>query len=142
MKVANCCQVPSIAHKTCYRAQCYKTANAFAKSAGLTASRFSVAFQSRLGKEPWMQPYTDKEIERLARGGVRKLLVICPAFVTDCLETLEEIGMRGKEIFLKAGGSEFQLIPCLNTHPKWVSAVSDLVAPFVTASQDLAVHPR
>lgn len=129
LKVANCCEVPSVAHNTCYRAQCFKTTRAFAQAAGLPADRYSIAFQSRLGRDPWMQPYTDKEFERLAKSGVKHLAVICPAFVTDCLETLEEIGMRGREIFLGAGGSSFTLIPCLNEHPSWISAVLELVKP-------------
>jgi ferrochelatase len=93
--------------------------------AGVT--KYSVAFQSRLGKDPWLKPYTDHELVRLARDGVRKLLVICPAFVSDCLETLEEIGMRGRETFLGAGGAEFTLIPCLNDHPAWIDALENMI---------------
>ena len=104
MKAANCCDTPSPAHKTCYRSQCFKTVKAFVRETQLPEERYSVAFQSRLGREPWMQPYTDIEIERLARSGVKRLAVICPAFVSDCLETLEEIGIRGRELFLAAGG--------------------------------------
>ena len=133
LKVPNCCEVPSVAHETCYRAQCYKTTRAFASAAGLPREKFSVAFQSRLGRDPWMQPYTDKEFERLARSGVKRLAVICPAFVTDCLETLEEIGMRGRETFLSAGGESFTLIPCLNETPEWISAVIELAKPFLSA---------
>ena len=92
--------------------------------------KYSVAFQSRLGKEPWLQPYTDRELVRLAQDGVKKLLVICPAFVADCLETLEEIGMRGRETFLQAGGQEFTLIPCLNDHPRWIDALENMVTRF------------
>jgi len=125
LKKENCCAVSSPAHATCYRAQCFKTVEAFVQKAGIT--RYSVAFQSRLGKDPWLTPYTDKEIERLAKAGVQKLLVICPAFVADCLETIEEIGMRGREIFLSAGGREFSLIPCLNDHPQWISALESIV---------------
>jgi protoporphyrin/coproporphyrin ferrochelatase len=91
------------------------------------STKHSIAFQSRLGRDPWMQPYTDKEIEHLARSGVKRLLVICPAFVSDCLETLEEIGMRGRESFLRAGGKEFTLIPCLNEHPRWIDALENMV---------------
>jgi ferrochelatase len=127
MKVKNCCEVPSPAHATCYRAQCLKTVRAFVANCGVPSGQFSVAFQSRLGREPWMQPYTDKEIERLARAGVKRLLVICPAFVSDCLETLEEIGMRGRELFLHAGGQELTLIPCLNEHARWIDALQRMV---------------
>ncbi|HWN97467.1 MAG TPA: ferrochelatase, partial [Methylomirabilota bacterium] len=127
MKVKDCCEVPSPAHATCYRAQCLKTMQAFAAQAGVPSSKHSIAFQSRLGRDPWMQPYTDKEIERLAHTGVKRLLVICPAFVSDCLETLEEIGMRGREAFLHAGGKELTVIPCLNEHPRWIDALQRMV---------------
>jgi len=86
-----------------------------------------VSFQSRLGRDPWLKPYTDFEFVRLAENGVKKLLVICPAFVSDCLETLEEIAMRGREIFIDAGGKEFALIPCMNEHPRWLDALEKLV---------------
>ena len=127
----NCCEVASVAHRTCYRVQCFKTVEAFVKRAGVT--RYSVAFQSRLGREPWLQPYTDQELVRLAKDGIKKLLVMCPAFVADCLETLEEIGMRGRETFLQAGGSQFDMIPCLNSHPQWIAALEKMVARFQTA---------
>ncbi len=130
LKTENCCEHPNPAHKTCYRAHCFKTARAFAQEAKLTEGKHSVAFQSRLGREPWMKPYTDVELARLAQAGVRRLAVICPAFVADCLETLEEIGMRGREIFLKNGGREFTLIPCLNEHPAWIHALERMVDEF------------
>jgi ferrochelatase len=130
LRVENCCQRPSQAQETCYRIQCFKTAEAFAKKAGVI--KYSIAFQSRLGREPWLQPYTDRELVRLAQDGVKKLLVICPAFVADCLETLEEIGMRGRETFLQAGGKEFTLIPCLNDHPRWIDALENMLSRFQT----------
>jgi ferrochelatase len=123
----DCCETPSPAHRTCYRAQCFATVRAFAEKAGLPAGKCSVAFQSRLGRDPWLKPYTDHELVRLAGAGVKKLLVICPAFVSDCLETLEEIAMRGRETFVEAGGSEFALIPCMNEHPRWLEALEQLV---------------
>jgi len=119
----NCCEVASPAHATCYRAQCYQTTKVFAEKAGLPRGKYSVSFQSRLGKDPWLKPYTDFELERLAKEGVKKLLVICPAFVSDCLETIEEIGIRGRESFMQAGGKEFDQIPCLNEHPLWIDAL-------------------
>jgi len=134
LKVANCCEAPSPAHQTCYRAQCFKTAREFARGGAISPDRYSISFQSRLGRDPWMQPYTDSELVRLAKSGVRKLAVMCPAFVADCLETLEEIGMRGREIFLQAGGGEMRVIPCLNTQPGWISAVIDLVTPYLGES--------
>ena len=137
LTVENCCQVDSPAHRTCYRAQCYKTVAAFVKMAG--AKNFSVAFQSRLGRDPWLRPYTDEELKRLAASGVKRLLVICPAFVADCLETLEEINMRGRATFLEAGGREFVQIPCLNEHPLWMEALEGMVRkswPDLAASQN------
>jgi ferrochelatase len=130
LAAGNCCEVASPAHATCYRAQCFKTVDAFVKRTGLPSSKYSIAFQSRLGRHPWLKPYTDLELPKLAANGVRKLLVICPAFVSDCLETLEEIGMRARETFLEAGGTEFALIPCLNEHPLWLDALRKMVERF------------
>lgn len=141
LKLANCCEVASPAHATCYRAQCFKTVEAFVTRAGVT--KYSVAFQSRLGKDPWLRPYTDQELVRLFKDGVKRLLVICPAFVSDCLETIEEIGMRGRDLFLEAGGTDFSLIPCLNDHPAWIGALERMVADafvrFQPASEAVAV---
>ncbi len=123
----DCCSTPSPAHATCYRHQAYQTTAAFAKAANLPNERYSVAFQSRLGRDPWLTPYTDHEIRRLAESGVRKLGVICPSFVSDCLETLEEIGIRGKEAFLESGGEAFELIPCLNDNPAWIETLAGLI---------------
>jgi ferrochelatase len=126
----NCCEIASLAHATCYRAQCFKTVAAFVKLAGVPAGKFSVSFQSRLGKDPWLKPYTDFELAELPKRGVKKLLVVCPAFVSDCLETLEEIGIRGRETFLQAGGREFAQIPCLNGHPLWIAALEKMAKGF------------
>ncbi|MFA7345590.1 MAG: ferrochelatase [Terrimicrobiaceae bacterium] len=127
LAVAGCCETPSAAHRTCYRAQCFATVRAFVGVAGVPAEKYSVSFQSRLGSEPWLRPYTDFEFARLAGSGVKKILVICPAFVSDCLETLEEIAIRGRQVFLAAGGREFALIPCLNRHPRWIDALEKMV---------------
>jgi protoporphyrin/coproporphyrin ferrochelatase len=126
----NCCTTANPAHATCYRAQCFKTVADFVQLAGVPEVKYSIAFQSRLGRTPWLRPYTDQELPRLAQSGKRKLLVMCPAFVSDCLETLEEIGLRGREAFLAAGGTEFALIPCLNEHPLWLSALEKMVRRF------------
>jgi ferrochelatase len=123
----DCCETPSAAHRTCYRAQCFATVRAFVETAGVPAHKYSISFQSRLGRDPWLKPYTDFEFTRLAKEGVRKMLVICPAFVSDCLETLEEIAMRGRDIFMEAGGSEFAMIPCMNEHPRWLDALEKMV---------------
>jgi protoporphyrin/coproporphyrin ferrochelatase len=130
LTVPNCCETTSPAHATCYRAQCLKTVAAFVKQVGVPGEKFSVSFQSRLGKDPWLRPYTDFELAELPKRGVQKLLVICPAFVADCLETLEEIAIRGRETFLSAGGKEFAQIPCLNEHPEWVAALEKMANAF------------
>lgn len=124
----DCCSRPSPAHATCYRHQCFQTVRGFVERTELTPTQYSISFQSRLGRDPWLKPYTDHELLRLAQNGVRRLLVICPAFVADCLETLEEIGLRGRESFRNAGGSDLTLIPCLNTHPRWIDALQSLVS--------------
>lgn len=130
LSTPDCCRRPGPAHATCYRHQCLRTMEAFIDNAGLPREKCSHAFQSRLGRDPWLQPYTDRELERLAGEGVRHLQVICPAFVSDCLETIEEIGMRGRETFLAAGGESFNLIPCLNEHPRWIQALAEMVRVF------------
>ena len=96
--------------------------------------KYSITFQSRLGRDPWLKPYTDYELPKLAQRGVKKLFVMCPAFVSDCLETLEEIGMRGRESFLESGGGELTLIPCLNEHPAWIEALEKIVVGFINGS--------
>jgi ferrochelatase len=126
-KGENCCQnaSPEVL-MTCYRAQCLRTASEFAKRMGLPDGKWSVSFQSRLGRAKWIEPYTEVRLEELAKSGVKKLLVMCPAFVADCIETLEEIGDRGKEQFREAGGEELVLVPCLNDDPRWAQALSVL----------------
>ena len=97
-----------------------------AKGAGLPEGKWSVSVQSRLGRDPWIKPYTDLELERLAKEGVQRILVMCPAFVSDCLETLEEIRIRGKESFVEAGGKDLEQIPCLNEHPLWIDTLETM----------------
>jgi ferrochelatase len=104
---------------------------AFVTKADVRAGRFSISFQSRLGKNAWLKPYTNTELERFGKSGVKRMLVICPTFVSDCLETIEEIGMRGRETFLRAGGEEFARIPCLNEHPLWIAALEKMIADFL-----------
>jgi ferrochelatase len=123
----DCCEIASPAQATCYRAQCFKTTAAFVAKAGIPKEKYSVSFQSRLGRTPWLKPYTDFEIPALAQRGVKRLLVLSPAFVSDCLETIEELGMRGRETFLTAGGKDFTLIPCLNEHPLWLDALEQMI---------------
>ena len=119
----DCCAGHHAVHATCYRAQCLKTVQAFVEKMGLTTDQYSVSFQSRLGRKPWLKPYTDKVVEAMPARGIKKLVVICPAFVSDCLETLEEIGIRAKDGFVAAGGEDLQLIPCMNEHPRWIETL-------------------
>jgi ferrochelatase len=124
----NCCEVASPAHATCYRAQCFKTVVAFVKLAGVPKEKYSVSFQSRLGKDPWLKPYTDLELAEFPQRGIKKLLVMCPAFVSDCLETIEEINIRGRETFIEAGGKQFAQIPCLNEEALWIDALEKMAS--------------
>ncbi|MCF6310900.1 MAG: ferrochelatase [Verrucomicrobiales bacterium] len=121
-----CCDEGDASFSMCYRAQCFKTMDAFVKKAGIPKDKYSHSFQSRLGREPWLKPYTDHVIDEMPGKGIKKLLVICPVFISDCLETIEEIGMRGKEDFIKAGGDSLDLIPCLNEHPRWLDALQTI----------------
>ena len=127
LKNADCCQnaSPQVLAK-CYRAQCLRTAAAFAASMGLPDGKWSVSFQSRLGRAKWIEPYTEARLDELAGQGVKRLLVMCPAFVADCIETLEEIGDRGREQFISAGGEELLLVPCLNDSLQWAKALNTL----------------
>ena len=94
---------------------------------GLKESTYSTSFQSRLGFDPWLRPYTDRTIERLGKEGTKSMAIVTPAFVSDCLETLEEIAMEGEEIFHEVGGKDFTTIPCLNDNPDWVSLLAKWV---------------
>lgn len=126
LRTDKCCETESPAHATCYRAQCLATARAFVQQTAV--ARWSVAFQSRLGRDAWLTPYTDGEIVRLAHSGVRRLAVMCPSFVSDCLETLEEMDIRGRALFRDAGGGEFLLVPSVNDHPAWIDALETMVS--------------
>jgi ferrochelatase len=121
----DCCDGCHPAHATCYRHQCLRTTEQVAARLGLPREKYENSFQSRLGREPWLTPYTDFRLRDLPGEGVKRLLVLCPAFVSDCLETLEEIAMRGKETFMEAGGSSYALIPCMNEHPAWIAYLRD-----------------
>ena len=124
LKRDDCCQVASPAHATCYRFQVLRTTQRFVEKAGLGPEQYSVAFQSRLGRAKWLEPSTVNTLEKLAQQGVKRLLVMCPAFVTDCLETLEEIALQGEETFKQAGGESLTLIPCLNDHEQWAAVIA------------------
>lgn len=123
----DCCQQISAVNQNCYRAQCVFTARAIVQQVGLKESSCTTTFQSRFGRTAWVKPATDEVLRKLAETGVKKVAVFCPSFVADCLETLEEIAIRGRETFLAAGGDELRLIPSLNSHPLWVAAVSNWI---------------
>ena len=122
-----CCETASPAHATCYRHQCMETTQAIVGSAGISADRYSISFQSRLGRAKWMEPYTEEILQQLPARGIKQLAVICPAFFCDCLETLEEIEIRGKETFMDAGGEAFRMIPCLNAGKSAVACMESLI---------------
>jgi ferrochelatase len=120
-------------NRNCYRAQSFATARAITEALSLSPEKTTVSFQSRLGTTPWIKPFTDHVLVELAQKGVKRLAVFSPAFTADCLETLEEIGIRARETFLEHGGEDLQLIPSLNATPRWVDAVVDLLAPHLPA---------
>ena len=127
LKSGSCCEELTYANRNCYRAQCVATAHGIARKLGLAREQYDITFQSRLGRDPWLQPYTDQTVEALAHRGVKRLAVFCPAFTADCLETIEEIGMEVREEFEEAGGERLALIPSLNSEPGWVKAVASLI---------------
>jgi len=120
----SCCRTPSKAHEFCYRHQCLEVTRLVAEKLNLKEGTFSTSFQSRLGFDPWLQPYTDRTIERLGKQGIKTTAIVTPAFVSDCLETLEEIAMEGKEIFHEMGGDSFTTVPCLNDDDDWARLLS------------------
>ncbi len=115
---------PTAEEETNYQKHCYKTTELVQKKLGLSDDKIFIAFQSRLGIDPWLQPYFDKTIEKFPEKGVKNIVVVTPAFISDCLETLEEIAMEGKEDFLEAGGEKYQTIPCVNDNDDWVAVLS------------------
>jgi ferrochelatase len=122
-----CCDAIGPANRNCYRAQCYATTRALVAQLGLGADGHSVSFQSRLGRTPWIHPYTDQVLPELAKAGKKRLAVMSPAFVADCLETVEEIAIRAKEQWRSLGGEDLLLVPSLNAESSWISAVAQLV---------------
>ncbi len=121
----DCCDAIGVANRSCYRAHCFATTRALAGALGLAREKHSTAFQSRLGRTPWIRPFTDEQLPLLAAQGVRRLAVLCPSFVADCLETLEEIGIRARAAWESLGGEAFELIPCLNADPAWARTIAD-----------------
>ncbi len=126
----SCCNTPSPAHEFCYRHQCYETTKQVVKLLGIPEGKYSQTFQSRLAGDKWLTPYTDVEINKMPKQGITKLAVVTPAFVSDCLETLEEIAMRANEEFIENGGKEFLAVPCLNDEDEWCEVVANWVKDF------------
>ena len=123
----SCCERITEDNRNCYRAQCFSTARSIAEALKLPPEKYSISFQSRLGRTPWIQPFTDVVIKDLPQRGVRRLAVFCPSFVADCLETLDEVENRERDRFIKAGGRELRLVPSLNDHPVWVRAAGEII---------------
>lgn len=126
-KKKGCCSQMCRINSSCYSAQCYATARAIAQGLGLDEGGYTVAFQSRLGKEPWIEPYTSDVLPELAKKGLKRVLVMCPAFVADCLETIFEIGVEYAHLFRENGGEELRLVEGLNGHPLWLEGLRRLV---------------
>jgi ferrochelatase len=133
-----CCQTASPAHQFCYRHQCFETTRLVAEYLELKSDSYSTSFQSRLGLDPWLQPYTDKTVAKMAQSGVKNMAIVTPAFVSDCLETLEEIGMEAVEDFEEKGGDHLHVIPCINDREDWVNVMSRWADEWATAE---AVNP-
>ncbi len=121
------CPYLSVDQPPCYRSQCFATSQALAQTLNLEPEQYSSTFQSRLGRTPWIKPYTDEVMPKLASQGVKNLLVACPSFTADCLETLEEIGIRGKALWLECGGENLTLVPCVNDSPAWLQGIQELL---------------
>jgi protoporphyrin/coproporphyrin ferrochelatase len=140
MKSADCCEVPSLAHATCYRHQCRTTTRLVVEKLQIPQEKVGQSFQSRLGREEWLKPYTALRLEELPKEGIKKLLIVCPAFVSDCLETLEEIAIAGKESFLHAGGEEYTFIPCMDIQPLWINALATYAKDFAAGKKDMLLQ--
>ncbi len=127
LRRAGCCDRIGAANRFCYRAQCLATTRGIADLLGLASGSYSTAFQSRLAGQKWIEPYTDKVLPELHAAGVRRLAVLTPSFTADCLETLEEIGIRGRQQWSDLGGGDFLLVPCVNAAPTWAAAVANMI---------------
>lgn len=134
----SCCVTPSKAHEFCYKHQCLEVTRLVAEKLNWKTDSYSTSFQSRLGFDPWLQPYTDRTIERLGKNGIKNMAIVTPAFVSDCLETLEEIAMEGQEIFHEVGGKDFTTIPCLNDDKEFVDLLSNWITEWATSDTVIA----
>jgi len=137
LQVNDCCRVNSPAHKFCYRHQTITTTELVCKELQIPKEKAEQTYQSRLGRDPWLLPSTQERLPQLPNEGIKKLLVVSPAFVSDCLETLEEIAMQAKESFLTAGGESFGFIPCMNTQPIWVETVSGWIKEYFAGNNKM-----
>ncbi|MGK7393034.1 MAG: ferrochelatase [Candidatus Cyclobacteriaceae bacterium M3_2C_046] len=126
-RLGSCCNTYNKKNQFCYRAQCFETSRLLARKLGIPSDKFAVTFQSRLGKDPWIQPYTDDYLKQLAQNGIKKVLAFSPSFIADCLETTIEVGEEFKEEFYQAGGEVWQLVESLNDLPIWITCLKDLV---------------
>jgi protoporphyrin/coproporphyrin ferrochelatase len=127
LQATNCCNTSSAAHDFCYRHQIITTTNLVAEELDLNKSDYSFSFQSRLGRDAWLKPFTVNQLKEFPSKGIKNLLIVCPAFVSDCLETLEEIAVEGKEIFIKNGGESFKMIPALDENKLWIDCMEEMV---------------
>lgn len=127
LKSSDCCGAMVAANAYCYRAQCFASTRAMAAALQLPEAAYEITFQSRLGRTPWIQPFTDIRLQELAAEGVKKIVVLSPSFVADCLETLEEIAIRGHDDFVAHGGEGLVLVPSLNSEPHWADGVVRMV---------------
>ena len=142
LKIADCCNVASPAHEYCYRHQCILTTQLVAEKTGLSVKDYSISFQSKLGREEWLKPSTTSRMEAMPAEGIKNLVVICASFVSDCLETLEEIEIRERENFIKAGGETYEYIPCLNVHPVWIKAIAGWINQLDKGNTELIFKPH
>jgi ferrochelatase len=133
----DCCNEASPAHEFCYRHQCWTTTKMVMDELRIPRNKLGFSFQSRLGRDPWLQPYTAARLAELPKEGVKKVVVVCPAFASDCLETLEEIAVEGKHIFLEAGGESFDMIPCLNARPDWAGVLAKWIHEYLHGEKSM-----
>lgn len=127
MQSKECCKATCATNQGCYKAECLATAHAIAAKLQLDPSSYSISFQSRLGRDPWIEPFTINTIKNLRKKGAKRVLVFCPSFVSDCLETIHEIGIEYADEFIKEGGEALHYVRSLNDHPKWITALRSIV---------------
>lgn len=139
-RLGDCCSAYGSKNQYCYRAQCFETTRLLVQALGIKKEDYTLCFQSRLGKTPWIKPYTDEVIKQLAGRGIKRVLVFSPAFVADCLETTIEIGVEYKKLFQENGGEHWQLVESLNVHPTWVECLKQMV--LNCHPEDISLNPK